>query len=601
MENKYILIGVVLVVLAVVAGSMLFSISPLPSDDYTMYADFNSGTIPNMTCEQSAPILVPKIYSHLMPADCVGHCVLPGYGQLSYADLLSCNAHVVPDSFCQALGGNSGVYVTDKSSGWTYDAAEGGCMYSCTSDHMSIGAYPYEGAYLTGDNTPDTWGYGCGGLTKDVVTITGGRLNIFGNNKKMTDFKLTNLGTYDWKFDLQYGLGTPYSGNPASFEMRFNGVQIYYDVTDPGTGTLAPGKNGKLGVEITHRLLEPNVVDVYINSFLIQSFDLTGANPQIEFIRSKGSTERYNQLSVGVSIDNLRYRVPFGCTAANDEVLVQDTFSSGSKVSINTLTYKPTRFCLNNAPKIRSFSSQGMALDYKGEILQRLVGGDTLTVPDNQEWIIYYFTTNTGNLIPRCLMDEAYDTVYHNCAKAGTDVTTVQCKADADCPASPCDGITVYCDGSTQKCKYNGVCTPAVVQCHTASDCGSTNLCAGIDVNCANYRCTYTGTCNPTVVVCLKDADCPASPCEGVVGKCTLRNTCEFDGTCISKPQIETVTQTVYLVNQTTIYNHTTTTVVQYVNVTQQQPAATTGFSLKGVWDGIVRFFTILFQFAFGR
>ena len=157
-----------------------------------------------------------------------------------------------------------------------------------------------------------------------------------------------------------------------------------------------------------------------------------------------------------IYVDYFKYKIPYNCKIENDEVLVFDSFSEGSTVNISTLAYEPVKFCLDYPIKARSFSENGIKTDIRGEILQKIVRGQSSTVPPAEEWKVYYITKNTPNIELRCGVDEAYNTNTGIC-ESPNEKAIVGCNFQSDCYIPPgCTGVT--CDCVNDKCEYVGSC-----------------------------------------------------------------------------------------------------------------------------------------------
>ena len=164
----------------------------------------------------------------------------------------------------------------------------------------------------------------------------------------------------------------------------------------------------------------------------------------------------YRLGSVYGSVEYLKYKIPYNCKIEDDEVLVFDSFSEGSTVNISNLAYEPVKFCLDYPIKARSFSEEGIKTDIRGEILQKIVRGQSSTVPPAEEWKVYYITKNVPNIELRCGVDEAYNTNTGLC-ESPNEKAIVGCNAQSDCYIPPgCTGVSCSCVDN--KCEYVGSC-----------------------------------------------------------------------------------------------------------------------------------------------
>ncbi len=163
-----------------------------------------------------------------------------------------------------------------------------------------------------------------------------------------------------------------------------------------------------------------------------------------------------NPLDLKPRVEFLKYKVPYNCKIEDDEILMFDSFLAGSSVNISTLSYEPVKFCLDYPIKARSFTQDGIKTDIRGEILQKMVRGKSATVPENEEWKVYYITKLTPDIDLRCDIDKAYSTETGTCENPG-EQTIVGCKTASDCYVpSGCIGLTAQCVGNS--CSYEGDC-----------------------------------------------------------------------------------------------------------------------------------------------
>ncbi|MFC1591654.1 hypothetical protein ACFL43_03920, partial [Thermodesulfobacteriota bacterium] len=152
----------------------------------------------------------------------------------------------------------------------------------------------------------------------------------------------------------------------------------------------------------------------------------------------------------------LKYKYPYNCKIADDEVLVFDSFAAGSVVNISSLYYEPVKFCLDYPIKARSFEENGIKTDIRGEILQRIVRGESVIVPVTEEWKFYYITKYTSGMDTPCEVGQARDTLTGICVNP-IEEAIVGCNTDSDCyiPLG-CQGVSTQC--ISNKCEYEGAC-----------------------------------------------------------------------------------------------------------------------------------------------
>jgi hypothetical protein len=176
---------------------------------------------------------------------------------------------------------------------------------------------------------------------------------------------------------------------------------------------------------------------------------------------------------VDLHIKNTRYQPLFDCTLESGDLLVMEPINGPTSFDISDLSFDVKKFCLAHPAFIVSSSEQ--ASGASAEVYQYLATGKTLTVPENEVWVLFYIMDNSENIIPtQCNSGEFYNMQTSSCVgvvnvcpggfdvETGTCATTVetikiQCEQDSDC-VSPCEGMTVTCNLNTNLCEYNGEC-----------------------------------------------------------------------------------------------------------------------------------------------
>lgn len=176
-----------------------------------------------------------------------------------------------------------------------------------------------------------------------------------------------------------------------------------------------------------------------------------------------GQTQTGNNMQIVVNphlisaeFHYLKYKYPYNCKIEDDEVLVFDSFAAGSPVNITSLAYEPVKFCLDYPIKARSFEENGIKTDIRGEMLHKIVKGETFIVPENEEWKVYSITKYHAGMDDRCNVGESYSTKTSVC-ESPIEEAMVGCNTDADCYIPQgCTGVTKKC--LQNQCVYEGSC-----------------------------------------------------------------------------------------------------------------------------------------------
>ena len=224
-------------------------------------------------------------------------------------------------------------------------------------------------------------------------------------------------GGYGYTIVLE---GIPSFENPELYTIRINAEDYVI------LNTSAPG-DGKLQIALTR-----------------------------QFYRVNSDDPDYQGSYTDSTLYYLKYKFPYNCKINDDEILLFDSFSAGSTVNISSLSYEPVKFCLDYPIKARSFDENGIKTDIRGEILQKIVRGESTVMPENEEWKVYYITKLTPDISLRCDIDEAYNTATEICENPNEKIV-VGCKSKSDCYIPPgCTGVTCNC--LDNGCEYQGAC-----------------------------------------------------------------------------------------------------------------------------------------------
>ena len=207
---------------------------------------------------------------------------------------------------------------------------------------------------------------------------------------------------------------------------------------------------------------DPKIYTIRINGNDYTTIDTSNpdGDKQLKFKLFVGEYNSYHSSMLenpAISqIDYIKYKIPYNCKIEDDEILLFDSYAAGSTVNISTLSHEPVKFCLDYPIKARSFEEDGIKTDIRGEILQKIVQGKSTTVPDTEEWKIFYITKQTGDISLRCDIDEAFSTETGLCENPSEQLI-VGCQSDADCYIpNGCTGLT--CECIDNELVYDGGC-----------------------------------------------------------------------------------------------------------------------------------------------
>lgn len=294
------------------------------------------------------------------------------------------------------------------------------------------------------------------------------------------------------------------------FESYTQGTRLIYQNSQEIYRIDQYGRSGatvttKIGVDLEKSPTYEGIYRLFINGEYVKDVNLAGYAEAGVWTYAQTTSSGYYPGRAEAEWKNLRQDL-FGCSVESDELEVAFTVFSGSSLSIQSFPYGVERFCPDHKSRIRYYDENRTRDDESNEIIQRLANGETLAVPDNEAWTVFFVTKNTGSLPdgPVCEFDEARDLSSGECVPmAGV---AHQCYVDTDCfVPDNCEGVTASCL-SNEQCRYS------------STECISQYL-----------------TNNIFVYGCVDDSDC-----EGVGGECKAagENSERYDFICF---QSETV------------------------------------------------------------
>lgn len=247
--------------------------------------------------------------------------------------------------------------------------------------------------------------------------------------------------------DQSWGSGS------AHAKILMNGVEVYDCYSDRARDYETKTKNCL--VELIPSFLHPGLYQVRVDGSDYKVINTSNPKGDGQF-KVRIELKEMRCMSSWVNIDYVKFKYEYNCKIEDDEILVFDSFSSGSTINISTLTYNPEKFCLDYPVKARSFEDNGIKTDIRGEVLQRIVRGESVEVPNNEEWKVFYITKYTPDIDLRCGIDEAFDTETGQCVNPNEQVM-VGCVSDSDCYIPPnCEGVKAQC--IDWQCQYEGEC-----------------------------------------------------------------------------------------------------------------------------------------------
>jgi len=269
-------------------------------------------------------------------------------------------------------------------------------------------------------------------------------------------------------------------------------------------------------IEIFSSRLDTNQVEVRVNN---------GATQQLTFqpddvidvridLKGSGGGRVYSYV---MQLTDIKTKRPFSCNLENNELLAYEPFAGGREISDKSMRYTVRKYCLDH-PAVIFKGDQGT--DTTAEIYDRLNKGETLPIPDDEVWGIFYVFKNDGTIPAVCNPDEAFNTETGKCTDVG--------------------GLVTFCS--------EGSFDPAIGACVVQPEIR--NVCEEGRFDVTQGKCIYNppiqAVCeNPDAVfnpgsgkceyVPDEDVICPRGGFNGDTGKCEYRPeteaVCDFDFT----------------------------------------------------------------------
>lgn len=286
----------------------------------------------------------------------------------------------------------------------------------------------------------------------------------------------------------------------ASANLAINEIDVL-DWYEFPSGDCSGFVNQYVSAELKTHLLDKNLVDVYFNGFYTATVQLE--EPKLE-LRIDSNP--------GFHLDYVMYRVPFSCQFGDDEMLGIETFVSSQEVGIFSMRYPVTAFCPVHPALITSEIGGGSTTDDNLEIYTEMMAGNTLIVPSDETWTIYYrFNYVAAGILTPCIEGQGYNPnssqcedligIVYFCTQGVWDSNLQACASYPEVQTI-CDPGTSY-NADLGVCVYfpptQAICEPTMTGQPTVYN-PVTGLCEYTPETFAN--CTTPYVFNPSTLVC---------------------------------------------------------------------------------------------------
>lgn len=253
---------------------------------------------------------------------------------------------------------------------------------------------------------------------------------------------------------------SPYSSPPPA--LYYGDIVLPIDMPIVGSGQAIDcdvhGANGILEIYRTDDL-DLNKFAIDVNG--IKKYEGTNFNQALlKFVGGGGQHGNCNAL--GLEINEVEWQPYYSCAInSTTEVVVRESFTSGSEVGLHTLTYTPTKFCPQDLGILR-FTEGGLTEEV-GTLTERIARGEILTIPpEDLYWMVFYITPYVAGMQEQCNQPgQAYDVPTGQCVQIAIqgipDEVLLYCDASNPCEIPPqCPG-TVECVDNM--CEYDTTCS----------------------------------------------------------------------------------------------------------------------------------------------
>lgn len=573
MKKSILILGifVLMALLVLFAGKLLVTFP----DDYISYGGLEDGILEfNNNCTITETGYVPAHWIGCLDTNCGGVLInTTEHGcQIFRNDNagVTCSAKSGAPSCaaCSSCAGKGQDTPTDFCSGCTQCACVINQFCTCTPTSTTCGGDIYsQESHTSGvrnfehNCTDDNFvlSYNTGSLETTTHTCTMNQVYGLGTPENINNEMIfTKSGTgvnnqligivtvttkkdfkdSDIKVSISYDIGESSSGGGPVNNCAYNNNVIISvnsgDINMFSKSFSSPdgegNKKGSFNLELKRSYLNSNESVIYIDGISTGN-TLIGKGGKLSITASGGMGK------VGVS--NIKYKVPFSCDF-NNQLLGVETFGGNKQVSIYSTRYDVKKFCLAHPAIVMK---QGKGSTTTAEIYQKMVYGETLTVPEDEIWTLFYIFDNDGTIPGYC--ENGYDVINDRCYNMSgitfvcsegvidevTGTCTVNYNTTSVCP----DGGRL--DMGIAKCIYNPpihyICSnsdanyyPAVGKCQStplANDtCGNkAETYNPISNYCESFPSSYI-MCDPFFAYDSNLAKCVRTPLSN--------GTCEFGG-----------------------------------------------------------------------
>lgn len=240
---------------------------------------------------------------------------------------------------------------------------------------------------------------GGGTSTGHISSIKGTELNIV--LASISRIKSTIISDDSFK-DRNFKSGIVLEQDSLSF---YIGDTFLYSIST------IEGNTQSGSFSISPLVSDSNIIDIEWQGELVNRVNISNINGNLKIIKSGNGK---------ATIKIPRTKIPLSCNVENDEQPIQDPIMGPAIVNINSLAYKPVKFCIGAYPQVlRDFTTQqlGPVPEYTFD----LASGKNIYIKENQEVTFQYIVDYREEMGPRCRFGQAYSPVKKACVQTITE------------------------------------------------------------------------------------------------------------------------------------------------------------------------------------
>lgn len=117
-----------------------------------------------------------------------------------------------------------------------------------------------------------------------------------------------------------------------------------------------------------------------------------------------------------LTLTGLRYQPILGCENDATDAIVEQTFTGGQAINLDSFRFPIKQFCYSNPIIVIRGDQSGVTFDGSIDVFSRLAQAQTVSIPEGDVWTVRYVIDNTKGLVATaCGSGNAYDVEKQSC------------------------------------------------------------------------------------------------------------------------------------------------------------------------------------------